>query len=68
MEMLLERMTREAEAWAEAGTAKMGDFTPQRGPAPLGSTLEALEEWWYGGTSTELVPLTTPSASVRRAA
>lgn len=68
METLLERVTREAEAWAEAGTAKIGDMTPLRGPAPLGSTLEALEEWWYGSALAELMPLSPPGASVRRAA
>ena len=68
MEMLLERVTREAESWAEAGTAKMGDITPRRGPAPLGSTLEALEEWWYGSclNAMEIKPPLKPME--RRAA
>jgi len=67
-EALLERVTREAEAWAEAGTAKLGDFTPHRGPAPLGSTLANLEDWWYGPSPSQLPDSSPPNSIVSRAA
>jgi lysophospholipid acyltransferase (LPLAT)-like uncharacterized protein len=68
MEDLLERVTREAEAWAEAGTAKIDQVAPRRGPAPLGGTLEALEEWWYGDPMPAPLKGPLPDTGVRRAA
>jgi len=60
IEALLERMTREAEAWAEAGTAKVNQVAPRRGPAPLRSTLAALEEWW------QEPPISADSPQIKR--
>jgi lysophospholipid acyltransferase (LPLAT)-like uncharacterized protein len=68
IEALLELMTREAEAWAEAGTAKMDQVAPRRGPAPLGTTLAALEAWWCSGAAASDESSLPSDQDVRRAA
>jgi hypothetical protein len=68
IEALLERLTQEAEAWAEAGTSKLNEHTPHCGPAPLGGTLEALEEWWYGAAPSNVSAKLPRHARILRAA
>jgi hypothetical protein len=57
VERMLNRLTREAEAWAEAGTRKVNEFVPLRERAGVGRT-----------TASGWPLVAPPSAKVARAA